>query len=215
MKQCGKFALQCFKIIYLHELTDKFVDDSDFINSFYKSKPKKKSDIDNFQVRDSRKAKYTIFDEDAFDKGRKLLGGIIREGMKISGGTDIDWVIEHRGNFVILEFKELHKEQIVIRLGQMITYEKLHERLNQNGKCYMYFVGCGYDLDFDNINDPVWIFEMAQWKSGAIPNNTETSSPITSSGSPKRYFIHKNFMTEITLGELRTHLEKHWNEFES
>ena len=200
---------------YLQESSNKFMDGSDFIDSFYNSKPQKKSDTHNEQTSGEQAAKFKIFDEDAFDKGRKLLGGIILKGMRTSGGTDIDWIIEHKGNFIVLEFKELHNEQIVIRLGQMITYEKLHEKLNQNGKCYVYFIGCGYDIDFGNSNYPVWIFEMLQWKNGGIPFNTETQSPTTSGGIPKKYYIHKDFMEEITVGDLRKKLENHWYEFEN
>lgn len=190
------------------------MNDSDIIDSFYDSKIQKKSNGDDYLEQDNREAKYVIEDEDAFDKGRKLLGGLIRYGMKATGGTDIDWVIEHRGNFLVLEFKELHNEQIGVRLGQMLAYEKLHEKLNQVGKCYMYFVGCGYDLNFDNSNDYVWIFEMTQWKNDGVPFNTDTHSSTTSSGRPKKYFIHKDYMNEIKLGDLKVLIDNHWDEFE-
>jgi len=191
------------------------MDEPDYLGSFYNTKPSKKTQEDNFFVKDDREAKYVIEDEDAFDKGRKLIGGLIRHGMKTTGGTDIDWVIEHRGNFIIIEFKEIHREEIGIRLGQMLTYEKLHERLNQNGgKCYMYFVGCGYDLNFDNPNDIVWIFEMEEWKSKAIPFNTQSTSKLTVGGLPKKYFIEKDYMTEIKLVELEEKIDQHWDEFE-
>ena len=80
--------------------------------------------------RKSPKAKYQIFDESEFARGREVLGGLIVHGMVSSGGTDIDWMIEHNGGFVILEFKGFHNDKINIPLGQMIAYEKLHEKLN-------------------------------------------------------------------------------------
>ena len=39
------------------------------------------------------KAKYQIFDESEFTRGREVLGNIIVHGMAASGGTDIDWLI--------------------------------------------------------------------------------------------------------------------------
>ena len=58
--------------------------------------------------RKSSKAKYQIFDESEFTRGREVLGEIIVHGMLASGGTDIDWLIEHKGSFIILEFKGFH-----------------------------------------------------------------------------------------------------------
>ena len=91
--------------------------------------------------------------------------------MIASGGTDIDWLIEHKGGFVILEFKGFYNDKINIAKGQMIAYEKLHEKLNQSAKCYLYVVGCD-DIDFSNPDATVWVFEMNQWKSNAILKNT-------------------------------------------
>lgn len=191
------------------------MDESNDLGSFYDAEPSKKSQDDNFFVKDKREAKYVIQDEDAFDQGRKLIGGLIRQGMKTTGGTDIDWVIERKGNFIIMEFKAIHREEIGIKLGQMLTYEKLHERLNQNGgKCYVYFVGCGYDLDFDNPNATVWIFEMQLWKKEAIPFNTQSTSPLTFGNRPRKYFIETDYMEEIKLIELQQLIDKHWEEFE-
>ena len=58
--------------------------------------------------RKSSKAKYQIFDELEFTRGREVLGDLIVHGMIASGGTDIDWLIEHKGSFIILEFKGFH-----------------------------------------------------------------------------------------------------------
>ena len=78
------------------------MDESNDLGSFYDAKPNEKLQDDNFFVKDEREAKYVIQDEDAFDQGRKLIGGLIRHGMKTTGGTDIDWVIERKGNFIII-----------------------------------------------------------------------------------------------------------------
>ena len=77
-------------------------------------------------MRKSSKAKYQIFDESEFTRGREVLGDIIVHGMVASGGTDIDWLIEHKGSFIILEFKGFHNDKINIAQGQMIAYEKLY-----------------------------------------------------------------------------------------
>ena len=74
--------------------------------------------------------------------------------MMTSGGTDIDWLIEHKGGFVILEFKGFHNDKINIAKGQMIAYEKLHEKLNIATKCYLYIVGCD-DIDFSNPDSTI------------------------------------------------------------
>ena len=63
------------------------------------------------------KPKHTIRDPEAFQKGREALGGIILKGMKTTGGTDVDWLIEHKGGFIIIEFKELHDDIIIIPVG--------------------------------------------------------------------------------------------------
>jgi len=187
-------------------------DQYDF-TSFYNAKSEKKISKPK-NLNKSPKPKYTIFDKESFEKGREMLGGIIVEGMKSTGGTDVDWLIEHRGGFVILEIKELHREQISVRLGQMLAYEKLHERLIEKGKCYMYFVGCGYDVDFDDLDTPLWYFEMNQWKNNGIPYNTENEKYTMIGNRPSRYTIHTDYMTETTICEFREILENHWEEFE-
>ena len=111
--------------------------------------------------RKSSKAKYQIFDELEFTRGREVLGDLIVHGMIASGGTDIDWLIEHKGSFIILEFKGFHNDKINIAQGQMIAYEQLHKKLNQITKCYLYVVGCD-DIDFSNPDSSIWIFEMEQ-----------------------------------------------------
>jgi len=182
------------------------------ITSFYDVQPGKK--IPSEMPKKGPKQKYSIFDRVSFEKGREMLGGIIVEGMKSTGGTDIDWLIEHRGGFVILEVKEFHNEKITIKLGQILAYEKLHERLTDKGKCYLYFLGCGDDIDFDDLEAPIWYFEMSYWKNNAIPFNTEDKNYKMVKDRPLVYHIHKDYMNEITISKFRDILEKHWHEFE-
>ncbi len=75
------------------------------------------------------KPKHTIFDSEKFQRGREKLGGLILEGMKATGGTDVDWLIERKGGFIILENKEFVNHSISISLGLMIAFEKLFEKL--------------------------------------------------------------------------------------
>ena len=163
-------------------------------------------------TRKSSKAKYQIFDELEFTRGREVLGDLIVHGMIASGGTDIDWLIEHRGNFIILEFKGFHNDKINIAQGQMIAYEKLHEKLNRVTKCYLYIVGCD-NIDFSNPDSPIWIFEMNQWKNNIIPKNT-TDIYDEKSNRQNKFIVYREYMEEVSVEELRDLIDSHWKEFE-
>ena len=162
--------------------------------------------------RKSSKAKYQIFDELEFTRGREVLGDLIVHGMIASGGTDIDWLIEHKGSFIILEFKGFHNDKINIAQGQMIAYEQLHKKLNQTTKCYLYVVGCD-DIDFSNPDSSVWIFEMEQWKNNIIP---KTTSDIydEKSNRQNKFIVYREYMDEINIEKLRDLIDSHWKEFE-
>lgn len=186
---------------------------SDLIDTIYeKEKILENEQKSNQIIRKSPKAKYQIFDESEFTRGREVLGDLIVHGMIASGGTDIDWLVEHKGGFVILEFKGFHNDKINIPKGQIIAYEKLHEKLNKATKCYLYVVGCD-DIDFSNPDSTVWIFEMTQWRTGAIPKNT---SDIYGDdlGKQNKFIVYREFMEEISIEELRNLVDSHWKEFE-
>ena len=163
-------------------------------------------------LRKSSKAKYKIFDELEFTRGREVLGEIIVHGMIASGGTDIDWLIEHKGSFIILEFKGFHNDKINIPQGQIIAYEKLHEKLNQVTKCYLYIVGCD-DIDFSNPDSSVWIFEMNQWVNNTIPKNT-TDIYDEKLNKQNKFIVYREYMEEISVEKLRDLIDLHWKEFE-
>ncbi len=184
---------------------------NNLIDTFY-DKEKNAVDTTEYIQRQSPKAKYQIFDEVEFTRGREVLGDLIVHGMLASGGTDIDWLIEHNGGFVILEFKGLHNDKINIPKGQMIAYEKLHEKLNNVTKCYLYIIGCD-DIDFSNPDASVWIFEMKQWKNNAIPKNT-TDIYEETSGKQNKFIVYREYMEEIKVERLREIIDNHWNEFE-
>mgnify|MGYP001168113842 CR=1 FL=1 len=196
-------------------MTQKFMvnETSDLIDTIYdKEQHRDDSQKSNQIVRKSPKAKYKIFDELEFTRGREVLGDLIVHGMIASGGTDIDWLIEHKGSFVILEFKGFHNDKINIAKGQIIAYEKLHEKLNQATKCYLYVIGCD-DIDFSNPDSTVWIFEMNQWKTGAIPKNTSDIYG-EDSGKQNKFIVYREYMEEISVEKLRDLVDSHWKEFE-
>ena len=68
---------------------------NEIIDTLYKKENPINSDHNSKQIiRKSPKAKYQIFDESEFTRGREVLGDLIVHGMIASGGTDIDWLIE-------------------------------------------------------------------------------------------------------------------------
>jgi len=189
-------------------------DTSELIENLYK---KESSFSENSKIsqiaRKSPRAKYQIYDEEEFARGREVLGNLIVRGMIASGGTDIDWLIEHNGGFIILEFKGFHNDKINIPMGQMIAYEKLHEKLNQSTKCYLYIIGCD-DIDFSNPDSKIWIFEMNEWKKGAIPKNTRDiyeDAPV----KQNKFIVYREYMEEISVEKIREVIDSHWKEFES
>jgi len=186
---------------------------SDWIDTLYeKDNLIQSENIPQRIIRKSPKAKYQIFDESEFTRGREVLGDLIVHGMIASGGTDIDWLIEHKGSFVIMEFKGFHNDKINMSKGQMIAYEKLHEKLNQSTKCYLYVVGCD-DIDFSNPDSAIWIFEMGQWKSGMIPKNTMDIYSEEAS-TKNKFIVYREYMDEINVEKLRELVDSHWREFE-
>lgn len=186
---------------------------SDLIDTFYEKDESSKNEPISQQIfRKSPKAKYQIFDESEFTRGREVLGNLIVHGMVSSGGTDIDWMIEHNGGFVILEFKGFHNDKINIPLGQMIAYEKLHEKLNLATKCYLYIIGCD-EIDFSNPDATVWLFEMNHWKTGAVPKNTNDIYG-EDSGKQNKFIVYREYMEEISVEKLRDLVDSHWKEFD-
>jgi hypothetical protein len=185
----------------------------DLIDTLYDKKKFRQTDTNSQQiVRKSSKAKYQIFDEIEFTRGREVLGDLIVHGMIASGGTDIDWLIEHNGGFIILEFKGFHNDKINISKGQMIAYERLHEKLSLSTKCYLYIVGCD-DIDFSNPDATLWIFEMKQWKTGVIPKNTNDIYNDNSSRKNK-FIVYREHMEEVSIEKLRGIIDLHWKDFE-
>jgi hypothetical protein len=125
--------------------------------------------------------------------------------MKTTGGTDVDWLIEHNGGFIILELKEIHDDTIGIPVGQMIAYERLHKALNTSTKCYFLIVGTE-EIDFKNPDSPMWYFEMEKWNDGTIPHKKSLYG--------KAYLVGKKSMQKTSVGDFRNLIEKFWRDLE-
>ena len=155
---------------------------------------------------DDNLPKHTITNSEVFQKAREQLGHLILKNMEITGGTDVDWLIERKGGFIILESKLFREEHITIPVGQMIAFERLYERLSSSGKCYFYLFANEDNIDFTNPESPVWYFEMSEWKKKKIPQNK------TKTG--KYYRIKKDVMAKIPIKHFRILMEHHWKEFD-
>ena len=131
--------------------------------------------------------------------------------MKTSGGTDIDWLIEHNGGFIILELKTFFDDRIVISKAQMSAYMKLYENLL---KCHILFIGHD-DIVFTNLDDPVWLFEISQWRSGAVPHVERSLTDTTyNENEVTGYRVEREFMEKIDVKILRDKIDSIWLEFE-
>lgn len=154
--------------------------------------------------------KHKIVNPQLFAKSREILGNLISKRMKTSGGTDVDWLIEHNGGFMIFELKTFYDDRIVISKAQMSAYMRLYENLP---KCRILFIG--HDgIDFTNLNDPVWLFEMNQWKSGGIPHVEGSLTDPAYNENVAGYRIEREFMEKIDVKILRDKIDSIWLEFE-
>jgi len=160
----------------------------------------------NPTIKKKFKPKHTISDTVQYLKDKTKLGGLIIEGMETTGGTDIDWLIEHHGGFIVLENKEFNHDFISIPLGQMIALERLHEKLDCDNKCHLLVVGYD-DIDFSNPNSRFYYFDMREWKEREISSEKDDKY--------KRYKVFRKDMRAISLWEFRKLMEKYWKEFEN
>ena len=68
-------------------------------------------------------------------------------------------------------------------------------------------------LNFSNPDSKIWIFEMNQWKIGAIPKNT-TDIYEDIHSKPNKFIVYREYMEEISVETLRKVIDSHWKEFE-
>ena len=182
------------------------------LTGFYTAKPverKKREIIIDYENDEGYKPKYKIKNLDEFRRGREILGNLIIKKMITSGGTDIDWLIEHNGGFIIFEIKRIWSDTIVIRKGQMLSYQRLQEQLK---KCHIIFVA-HRGIDFTNPNDYVHVRELKELlKDPALHDNTRHDDELE---GEEGYAINVSFMDEMTVDELRDKIDFIWKEFKS
>lgn len=172
------------------------------------------STLDSQSISKKRKAKHRIFNRISFEESREVLGEIIVEGMKTTGGTDIDWMVEHNSCFMFLEVKRFHDDRIRLPLAQMIAYRNLHLKLNQSSLCYFYIIGA--DTGFMKDNEDLWIFEMSDWNRGAIVDLQKGITEIEIDGEIKKgYHVERDIMKPMNIDGLRKIIEEHWIKFDS
>ena len=155
--------------------------------------------------------KHRIANPLLFAKSREVLGNLISKRMRTSGGTDIDWLIEHNGGFMIFELKIFHDDRILLSRAQMIAYEKLYDNLP---RCHILFIGHD-DIEFCDLNDLVWVFEMREWKSGSIPHiEDRIVDPSYSQNEVTGYRVERDFMRKIDVKQLRDNIDGIWCDYE-
>ncbi len=176
-----------------------------------KNQSKVKESFPVYEMDDLDEPKHKITNPDLFAKGREVLGNLISKRMKASGGTDIDWLIEHNGGFIIFELKTFHDDRMLVSRGQMTVYEKLYSNLS---RCSILFIGHD-DIDFKNLNQPVWLFEMQDWKSGRIPHVEAIQDHPDYSNKIRGYRIEREFMERIDVKILRDRIDGIWTKYEN
>jgi len=186
-----------------------------FVDDFYNKSNHRKNNQEEVMVQyytdELDKPKHKIVDPQLFAKGREILGNIISRRMKTSGGTDIDWLIEHNGGFIILELKMFSDDRIFITRAQMLAYERLYEKLE---KCYLFFIGHD-DINFTKLEDPVWIFDMKKWKASVTTRiEAKFTDPNYSNKELDGYIIEREYMEKIDVKRLRDRIDFAWNEFD-
>ena len=147
--------------------------------------------------------KHSIRNTEKFQEDRGKMGNFIHQGMNVSGGTDIDWLVERNGGFIVMENKTFSDDIIVITVGQMIAFENMYKKLNSDGRCHFLFFGAD-DIDFNDQDSKLWYFDMQEFVDKKI-KFTKTEF--------KNYSFHRDNMKPITIKGYRDLMEKYWNEF--
>ena len=93
----------------------------------------------------------------------------------------------------------------------MSAYMKLYENLL---KCHILFIGHD-DIDFTNLDDSVWLFEISQWRSETVPHVERSLTDSTyNENEVAGYRIEREFMEKIDVKILRDKIDSIWLEFE-
>jgi hypothetical protein len=148
--------------------------------------------------------KYNLKYPELFLKDRRNLGNIIINRMKTTGGTDIDWLIEHNGHFMIFELKHMNDGVMTISKALMQAFEFLYKKLEQ---CHFFLIG--YDeADFTKPDEHIWFLEFGTW----IINKDGIKDKCTNPQIRKKYIIEKKVMNEITVHQLRSIIDATWED---
>ncbi|MHB8603273.1 MAG: hypothetical protein ACYC6W_04180 [Nitrosotalea sp.] len=123
--------------------------------------------------------------------------------MRTTGGTDIDWLIEHNNHFMIFELRQMNDDVITITKAQMQAFEILYKKLE---KCHFFLIGHP-DIDFTKPEEHVWFLELSSW----IDNKDGIQDKSTDSKIPGKYVIEKNSLHEISVNQLRSIIDTTWD----
>lgn len=169
------------------------------------------SDPDDILPRDSKSdvnwldmPKFSLKYPELFLKDRRNLGNIIINRMKTTGGTDIDWMIEHNGHFMIFELKHMNDGFMTIPMAVMQAFENLYKKLE---KCHFFLIGYD-DVDFTKPGEYIWFLELDSW----INNKDEIKDKCTNPQIPKKYIMEKKVMHRITVHQLRSIIDSTWDD---
>lgn len=149
---------------------------------------------------EENKPRNELRNPEIFTKIRKNLGNIVTNRMKTTGGSDIDWMIEHNGHFMIWEVRTFHDNLVSISRAQMHMFQTL---CNQLTHCDFFLIAHD-DIDFKNPKDPIWIFNM---------NSCQKYLKIQSDESPydSKYIFDKSMLNEIDVKILRDIIDASWD----
>lgn len=161
-------------------------------------------DAPNSGIEWEEQPKFNLKYPEVFTKNRRNLGNIIINRMKTTGGTDIDWFIEHNGHFMIFELRQMIDNFMSISKAQMYAFEALYKKL---GNCHFFLIGYE-DIDFSKAEEHIWFLELGGWINNA--NNIRDQS--TTQQIPKKYLLGKDVLHDITVNQLRSIIDTTWND---
>jgi len=149
--------------------------------------------------------KHTISNIDRFNEDREKISSFITQDMQIVGGTDVDWVIERKNGFIVLETKTIFENHISIKKGQMIALTSIYKKLNSSGKCKFFIVGLNSNFNFEDELSNVYYFEMSDWVFDNTKSKYDTKYGV--------YKIQIENMKLVSLKTFRGILDKYWVDY--
>ena len=153
--------------------------------------------------------KKPIRDFDTYVKDKLIHGNLVSEVMSTTGGTDVDWLIEHDWGFMLFETKVFRGNKISLQWGQMTAFVRLYTRLKANSNCVFFIVGFEGDVDFKNDDMHIHYFTMDEWlgKEGK-------KVPYTYDKKFKKFEVNRYSMHPIKMKEFRELIDQTWKKFQ-